>query len=61
MLSIAKNNGISTKEALTTEETIEYCKKGSWNVGANLFMGLQNALQKQILLLRFMKWMGTLY
>lgn len=39
MLSTSKNNGISTKEALTTEETIEHCKKGSWNVGVNLFMG----------------------
>lgn len=39
MLSIAKNNGISTKEALTTEETIEHCKKGSCNVVVNIFTG----------------------
>lgn len=40
MLSIAKNNGISTKEALTTEETIEHCKKGVPNVGYNLSWGI---------------------
>jgi len=39
MLSVAKSNGVSTKEALTTEETIEHCKKGSWNVGFNIFTG----------------------
>ena len=40
MLSIAKNNGISTKEALTTEETIEHCKKGIPNVGKNMGIGI---------------------
>ena len=40
MLSMAKNNGISTKEALTTEETIEHCKKGIPNVGYNLSWGV---------------------
>ena len=39
MLSIAKNNGISTKEILTTDETIEHCKKGSLNVTKNIIWG----------------------
>ena len=39
MLSTAKNNGISTKEALTTEETIEHCKKGVPNVVKNIGFG----------------------
>lgn len=40
MLHIAKSNGISTKEVLTTQETIELCKKGSWNVGKNIGYGM---------------------
>ena len=40
MLHIAKSNGISTKEVLTNQETIEYCKKGSWNVGKNIGYGI---------------------
>lgn len=39
MLFIAKNNGISTKEMLTTDETIEHCKKGTVNVGLNIVGG----------------------
>jgi len=40
MLHIAKSNGISTKEVLTNQETIEYCKKGSWNVTGNITWGV---------------------
>ena len=40
MLSIAKNNGISTKEIITTEETIEYCKKGFPNFTKNIGVGV---------------------
>ena len=40
MLYIAKSNGISTKEVLTTDETIEHCKQGTWNVGKNVGYGL---------------------
>ena len=40
MLYIAKSNGISTKEMLTTDETIEHCKKGSINVALNISWGL---------------------
>ena len=36
MLLIAHNNGISTKEMLTTDETIEHYKKGIVNVGLNV-------------------------
>ena len=39
MLHIAKSNGISTKEVLTNQETIEYCKKGIPNVVGNLGLG----------------------
>lgn len=39
MLSIAKSNGISTKEMLTTDETIEHCKKGGVNIGVNIGVG----------------------
>ena len=39
MLHIAKSNGISTKEILTNQETIEYCKKGIPNVVGNLGLG----------------------
>ena len=39
MLFIAKNNGITTKETLTTDETIEHCKKGTVNVGLNIVGG----------------------
>lgn len=46
MLSIAKNNGISTKEALTTEETIEHCKKGVLNVGKNIVWGVAKCFTK---------------
>jgi len=40
MLSIAKNNGISTKEMLTTDETIEHCIKGVPNVALNIGSGV---------------------
>ena len=40
MLFIAKNNGISTKETLTTDETIEHCKNGVANVGLNIGSGV---------------------
>lgn len=40
MLSTAKNNGISTKEIITTEETIEYCKKGFPNFTKNIGVGV---------------------
>jgi hypothetical protein len=40
MLSIAKSNGISTKEALTTDETIQHCIKGGVNVGLNIGWGV---------------------
>lgn len=46
MLSVAKNNGISTKEALTTEETIEHCKKGVPNVGKNIVWGVAKCFTK---------------
>jgi hypothetical protein len=39
MLHIAKSNGVSTKEVLTNQETIEYCKKGIPNVVGNLGLG----------------------
>ena len=39
MLHIAKSNGISTKEVLTNQETIEYCEKGIPNVVGNLGLG----------------------
>jgi hypothetical protein len=39
MLDIAKSNGISTKEVLTNDETIEHCKKGIGNVTKNLALG----------------------
>jgi len=39
MLSIAQKNGISTKEVLTTDETIEHCKKGTYNVVQNIAVG----------------------
>ena len=39
MLHIAKSNGISTKEVLTNQETIDYCKKGIPNVVGNLGLG----------------------
>jgi len=40
MLYIAKQNGISTKEMLTTDETIEHCKKGTFNVAKNIIGGV---------------------
>lgn len=40
MLSIAKANGISTKEMLTTDETIAHCKQGVTNVGYNITSGI---------------------
>ena len=40
MLSVAKSNGITTKEMLTNDETIEYCKKGVVNVGLNITTGI---------------------
>lgn len=40
MLYLAKSNGIQTKDALTTQETIEHCKKGSLNVVSNLAYGV---------------------
>ena len=40
MLFVAKNNGISTKETLTNDETIEYCKKGITNVALNIATGV---------------------
>jgi tetratricopeptide (TPR) repeat protein len=39
MLSIAQKNGISTKEVQTTDETIEHCKKGTYNVVQNIAIG----------------------
>ena len=39
MLSIAHSNGISTKETLTTDETIAHCIKGGVNVGLNIGTG----------------------
>ena len=30
----------TTKEVLTTQETIDLCKKGSWNVGMNIGYGM---------------------
>ena len=44
MLFIAHNNGINTKEMLTTAETIEHCKKGISNVGLNIVSGLVQCL-----------------
>ena len=46
MLFIAKNNGISTKETLTTGETIEYCKNGIANVGLNVGVGYLKCTSK---------------
>ena len=40
MLFIAKSNGIETKDVLTTQETVEHCKKGFPNVGKNIAVGL---------------------
>ena len=40
MLHIAKSNGVNTKEVLTTQETIEHCKQGTWNVGKNIGYGI---------------------
>jgi hypothetical protein len=40
MLSVAKNNGITTKETLTNDETIKYCKKGVPNVALNISWGV---------------------
>ena len=40
MLHLAKSNGISTKEVLTNQETIEQCKQGTWNVGKNIGYGI---------------------
>jgi len=40
MLYLAKSNGIETKQALTTQETIEHCKKGGLNVVSNLAYGV---------------------
>jgi len=46
MLFIAKNNGISTKETLTTGETIEHCKNGIANVGLNISVGYLKCTSK---------------
>lgn len=46
MLFIAKNNGISTKETLTTAETIEHCKNGIANVGLNIGVGYLKCTSK---------------
>jgi hypothetical protein len=46
MLFIAKNNGISTKETLTTGETIEHCKNGIANVGLNIGVGYLKCTSK---------------
>lgn len=46
MLYIAKNNGITTKETLTNDETIEHCKKGGLNVTANLAWGFMKCFTK---------------
>jgi len=46
MLFIAKNNGISTKETLTTDETIEHCIKGGINVGLNVGVGYLKCTSK---------------
>ncbi len=40
MLFIAKNNGINTKETLTTDETIAHCIIGGINVGLNIGTGI---------------------
>ena len=48
MVFIAKNNGISTKEMLTTDETIEYCKKGTFNVGVNVVGGYLKCTSKVV-------------
>jgi hypothetical protein len=45
MLFVAKNNGISTKETLTNDETIEYCKKGIPNVALNISWGVTKCLK----------------
>ena len=45
MLFVAKNNGISTKETLTNDETIEYCKKGIPNVALNIGWGVTKCLK----------------
>ena len=46
ILLIAHNNGISTKEMLTTDETIEHCKKGIVNVGLNVGTGYLKCTSK---------------
>ena len=46
MIDVAKSNGINPKEALTTEETIEHCKKGIPNVGYNISWGVIKCLTK---------------
>jgi len=46
MLFIAHNNGISTKEMLTTGETIEHCKNGIVNVGLNVGVGYLKCTSK---------------
>ncbi len=48
MLFIAKNNGISTKETLTNDETIEYCKKGIPNVALNIGLGVTKCLKAPV-------------
>jgi hypothetical protein len=40
MLFIAKNNGISIKETLTTNETVAHCIIGGINVGLNIGTGI---------------------
>lgn len=40
MLFIANNNGISTNETITNDETIKHCKKGIPNVALNIFGGV---------------------
>jgi tetratricopeptide (TPR) repeat protein len=46
MLHIAKSNGISTKEVLTNQETIEHCKKGGLNVVGNISWGVIKCFTK---------------
>lgn len=48
MLFIAKNNGINTKETLTTDETIEHCKNGIANVGLNVGVGYLKCTSKVV-------------
>jgi hypothetical protein len=44
LLFIAKSNGVETKDALTTYDTIQHCKKGFPNVAKNIVGGLVNCV-----------------